>query len=227
MNSAIPTDDKIADAARQILDEQASALYLSRLGQDLRAKFGPGFKIALGTRSLGEFVSEHLGDAYEVWGKGPYKRVGVHGSADEDVSPKPRLRYRKAAWDAFSVPLNSESKRWINLGPPLKYYDGEEAPATDNAVEVRPDFIIGDGHPRQERAGAVAASIRRWAEENRIPLDRLEDHAPPDPAVRAPRTSGVPESLDALRRMISTIPEDERARYSLPLNLLGRLLQVP
>ncbi len=222
----MPTDDNIVAAAHRILGEQDGAIYLSRLGQDLRAEFGPAFKLALGSRPLGDFVCEHLGDTYEVWGRGPYKRVGPHGSAADDVAPKPRLKYLEAVWYAFSAPLGDGLKRWIDLGPPLSYVDAQEAPK-DSAIELSTDFIIGDSPARGERAGVIAASIQRWAEAHNILLSSLGDSEPQKATVRVSRSSGSPESLDALRRMIATIPEDERSRYSLPLNLLGRLLQVP
>lgn len=222
---ALPTDDAIAETARRVLDDKAGAIYLSRLGQDLRTEFGTGFKLALGSRSLGDFVAERLSDKYEVWGKGPYKRVGPHGSADQDTAPRPRLKYLDVVWKAFSFPIEEGLRRWIDLGPPPYCVDTKEPPA-DDALEVPSEFVIGDGHARRERADAIASSIQRWADLNNVPLNKLEEQVRPN-AKDAYRATEFPESLTALRRMIATIPDEERARYSLPLNLLGRLLQVP
>lgn len=219
-----PSDADITEAARSALHRHASTIYLSRLGQDLRKVFGANFKIALGTRSLGDFITEHLGDSYEVWGKGPYKRIGVLGSAARDDAPPPREKYPDALWRAFGTPVPNGCKRWVTIGPPLLVEDTEAAPG-DAAVEVSPGLVIADdGRGRRERAAAIGASIRRWAEETGIAQQSL---AEPERAANPPiHSTGHHAGAEALRQLIAIIPEDERAQYTLPMNLLWRLLQV-
>ena len=223
-DTLMPTDKDIAEAAYKILKEEKSPIYLSRLGQDLRKEFATSFKPALGARSLGDFVSEHLGDKYEVWGKGPYKRVGVIGSAAEDDILKPRQKFKDAVWEAFSTPLPDGHLRWIDIGPPLAVLHNAERPS-DSAVGIASEFIILDSLPRQ-RASEITASIRRWAETHAVASDALQDDMPVKKSVSANRETTPLEGLEALRRMISVIPEGERSQYSLPMNLLGRLLLV-
>jgi hypothetical protein len=221
-----PSDAEIADAARLALRTHAGTIYLSRLGQDLRQAFGANFKIALGTRTLGDFVNEHLSDTYEVWGRGPFKRVGVLGSASDDDAPPSRKKYLDAVWKAFSTPGREGHRRWITIGPPLSYVDAQDAPTKDS-VEISPDLIVvEDGRPRRERADAIGTSIRLWAETAGIPSSNLEE-APSETTPSKPRRADNANGADALRRLIAVIPEEERARYSLPMNLIGRLLQVP
>lgn len=220
----MPTDKAIAEAASNILKEEKSPIYLSRLGQDLRKEFGASFKPALGVRSLGDFVSEHLGDKYEVWGKGPYKRVGEIGSAAHDVIMKPRQKFQDAVWEAFSTPLPDGHLRWIDIGPPLTVLHNADRPS-ESAIGITSEFIILDSLPRQ-RASDITASIKRWAETHAVALDALQDGEPNKKTVSANRETAPLEGLEALRRMISVIPEAERSQYSLPMNLLGRLLLV-
>lgn len=219
-----PSDADITEAARSALRRHASTIYLSRLGQDLRQVFGANFKIALGTRSLGDFITEHLGDSYEVWGKGPYKRVGVLGSAAIDDVPPPREKYSDALWSAFGTPVPNGCKRWVTIGPPLSVEDTEATPG-EAAIEVSPDLVVGeDGRGRRERAAAIGASIRRWAEANGVPQQSLVE---PERASNPPtHSTGHHAGAEALRQLIAIIPEGERAQYTLPMNLLWRLLQV-
>ncbi|WP_267433844.1 hypothetical protein [Sphingomonas sp. GM_Shp_1] len=222
---AIPSDTDIADAARAALQDRAQTIYLSRLGQDLRQVYGASFKAALGTRSLGDFVVEHLGDTYEVWGKGPYKRVGVIGSAAADDAPPPLDKYPDTLWRAFGTPLPEGCRRWVSLGPPLSVEDAWDAPQ-QAAIEITADFVVEeDGRSRRERAAAIGASIRRWASQAGLPMTSLVEQAAAVPRAQPP--SGRPDGPEALRQLIAAIPEEERARYSLPMNLVGRLLQVP
>ena len=220
-----PSDADIAKAARLALQKHTGTIYLSRLGQDLRQAFGPAFKAALGTRSLGSFVDEHLGDNYEVWGKGPYKRIGVLGSAATDVTPSPRKKYHDAVWEAFSTPVQEGCRRWITIGPPLSVTDAEEAPA-DSAVEIAPDLIIEDGRSHRERSDAIATSIQHWANMAGISSSSLEEERP-QTIPSTPHQNQNASGTEALRRLIAAIPVEERAHYSLPMNLVGRLLQVP
>lgn len=219
-----PSDADIMEAARSALHRHASTIYLSRLGQDLRQVFGANFKIALGTRSLGDFMTEHLGDSYEVWGKGPYKRIGVLGSAATDDAPPPREKYPDALWRAFGTPVPDGCKRWVTIGPPLLVEDREAAP-DEAAIEVSSAFIVAnDGRSRRERAVAIGASIRRWAEATDIAQQSLVE---PERAANPPiHPTGHHAGAEALRQLIAIIPEGERAQYSLPMDLLWRLLQV-
>ncbi len=221
---AIPSDTDIADTARAALQDRAETIYLSRLGQDLRQVYGASFKAALGTRSLGDFVAEHLGDTYEVWGKGPYKRVGVIGSAAADDAPLPRDKYPDALWKAFGTPLPEGCRRWVSLGPPLSVENARDAPG-EAAIEITADFVVEeDGRSRRERAAAIGASIRGWASQAGLPMASLVERPVAAPPAQSPgaRSDGV----EALWQLIAAIPQEERARYSLPMNLVGRLLQV-
>lgn len=219
-----PSDADITEAARSALHRHASTIYLSKLGQDLRQVFGANFKIALGTRSLGDFITEHLGDSYEVWGKGPYKRIGVLGSAATDDAPPPREKYPDALWRAFGTPVANGCKRWVTIGPPLLVEDTEAA-LDDAAIEVSRNLIVvDDGRGRRERAAAIGASIRRWAETTGIAEASLTE--PPRAANPPIHRTGHHPGVEALRQLIAVIPEVERAQYTLPMNLLWRLLQV-
>lgn len=219
-----PSDADITEAARSALHRHAGTIYLSRLGQDLRQVFGANFKISLGTRSLGEFVTQHLGDSYEVWGRGPYKRVGVLGSAELDKAPPSQDKYPDILWRAFGTPVPDGCKRWVTIGPPLSVEDAGATPG-DAAIEVSPDLVVSeDGRGPRERAAAIGASIRRWAEASGVSRETIVE------ARQTPRSTGHPTKrqagVEALRQLIATIPEAERAHYTLPMNLLGRLLQV-
>lgn len=219
-----PSDADITEAARSALDRHASTIYLSKLGQDLRQVFGANFKIALGTRSLSDFITEHLSDSYEVWGKGPYKRIGVLGSAATDDAPPPRAKFPDILWKAFGTAVPDGCKRWVTLGPPLLVEDAEAAPG-DAAIQVSPDLVVvDDGQGRRERAAAIGASIRRWAEATGVSQQILLE---PERAENPPiHPTGHHSGAEALRQLIALIPEGERADYTLPMNLLWRLLQV-
>ncbi len=218
------SDADITEAARSALHRHASTIYLSKLGQDLRQVFGANFKTALGPRSLGDFITENLGDSYEVWGKGPYKRVGVLGSAATDEAPPPRAKYPDMLWKAFSTPVPDGCKRWVTIGPPLLVEDTDATPG-DAAIEVSPDLVVvDDGRGRRERAVAIGASIRRWIDATGVAQQSLlESERASSPPISP---TGHHAGAEALRQLIALIPEGERAQYTLPMNLLWRLLQV-
>jgi hypothetical protein len=223
-STPMPSDTTIAEAALKVLKEQNGPIYLSRLGQDLRKEFGAAFKETLGNRSLGDLVVEHWGDQYEVWGKGPHKRVGVVGSAKDDTEPKPRQKFIDEVWEAFSSPISEGLTRWIDLGPPVAISENRTKP-NEQAIEIPSEFLILSSLPRQ-KASDTAASIRRWAKINDVSLDHLEEREGPKATAVTGHPAGLMDGVEAVRRMIALIPEGERSEYQLPLNLLGRLLLV-
>lgn len=223
-STPMPSDTTIAEAALKVLKEQNGPIYLSRLGQDLRKEFGAAFKETLGNRSLGDLVVEHWGDQYEVWGKGPHKRVGVVGSSKDDTEPKLRQKFIDEVWEAFSSPISEGLTRWIDLGPPVAISENPAKP-NEQAIEIPSEFLIVSSLPRQ-KASDTAASIRKWAKINNVSLDHLEEHESPKTAAVTGHPAGLMDGVEAVRRMIALIPEGERSEYQLPLNLIGRLLLV-
>ena len=223
-STPMPSDTTIAEAALRVLKEQNGPIYLSRLGQDLRKEFGAAFKETLGSRSLGDLVVEHWGDHYEVWGKGPHKRVGVVGSAKDDTEPKPRQKFIDEVWEAFSTPISQGLTRWIDLGPPVVISENQTKP-NKQTIEIPSDFLVLSSPPRQ-KASDIAASIQKWAKINDISLDHLEEQASPKATAVTGYPAGIMGGVEAVRKMIALIPEGERSEYQLPLNLLGRLLLV-
>jgi hypothetical protein len=219
-------DDRIASTARDILLTYDQAIYLSRLGQDLGKTLGVSIKQVLGSRRLGDFIKEHLGEEFQVWGEGPYKRVGRQAEAEAEGASKPRVMFDPVVWKAFSTPIPEGSRRWLSTITPVSVFDSAQQQASESLIEVTAADIVGAVENQADRGAAIASAIKAWRGAHDVPQEALAFDRPKPRVTAAARPKGEENGLTALKLLVSTIPEAERSKYSLPLNLIGRLLQV-
>jgi hypothetical protein len=135
-----------------------------------------------------------------------------------------RFRYDPVFWAAFAKPIAEGKRRFIKIDQPFDMKDvSPEETAESDWYEIGVELIPPSDVPRQERQSAILVSISKWCNDNKLSCRRFVNTVN---AHRSPPSS-FPESnpgAAALIRMIDVIPEGERAKYSIGLDLVHKLL---
>lgn len=136
------------------------------------------------------------------------------------LAEKDSVRFGRAVWSAFSKPLKPHQRRYLEIGPPSKMYDlAESEPPPPLGLEVDPSLIYGAQPslvPIEERDEHIERTIRKWAADHKIPIDKLT------PANRLPT---IGEYHDATIDLIdfSDLSPAEKGRILIPLDILPKL----
>jgi hypothetical protein len=149
-------------------------------------------------------------------------------SLDQSVGQIGRIKFDPAVWAAFAKPINEECRRWLSTRRPLQFDDiggGGEQP--QERTEVPKEKIPDPNMPREERDKLIVANILAWCEEHGVNAQQLAaipKDRPPEFSLRGAGRDASSKGVSILRDLVEAIPKDERHNYSLPLNLIGRLL---
>lgn len=133
-------------------------------------------------------------------------------------------RFNRAVWLAFAKPILPEARRYLEIGPPSKYrdiYDDEEIPKL--GIEVDKNFISNardTPSSTEDHENRVAENIRNWANDNNIKIEELilSRRSRHDQSSRPHDHVNHFDYLD-----LSTLSPAEKARISIPLDLLSKI----
>ena len=206
----------------EILREADGApIYLSQIGGKLARKLGEPVKEITEGKRLSEIIREHLAEQVTFTGSGATLAVGLNSI---ELSKPQAIRFDKVFWTAFSKPIREGFRRFIQTDSPYNFVDVQgEQQETSKGIEIEPAFVPDSHLPKNIRDEEISNSINQWCIENGLkPIDFARSEA-------GSRKAGAPSGKDssgirALRNLIDEIPANERHGYSLPLDLLGRLL---
>lgn len=211
----------IADAALPLMEAHPEGLLLSRLGFELRRELGDNFRVLLGSKRLGDVLRQYVGSRALFDGHGSEMKVRLLPKIETQRAPI--IHFEPRFWAAFSKPIRPPStQRWLQTEHPFQFEDlqsGESAPA--GWMEVQASRIPSVALPTSERSSAIIESIGAWCAANRLDPEQFRQRA----RQRAQSTSPPSPGVLALRALVDAVPENERAKFSLPLDLISRLLR--
>lgn len=216
--------EEILLKAGEILESSDSPIKVAWLGQELNRVLDVSIRQVLGTKPLGDLLLERYGDTYEIQGIGPHKEIGKQGTWK---FRHPGTQYRSEFWTCFNTPRDSENRRWISKISPFISIDQKDCPG-EQYLEIEPRFLILEGQDVPNAAKFVRQNIQNWAVEHNFDLN-LVQRPEDDQMPRSPRRDERSEAssdfgMRAVRALLDAIPENERSQYSIPLDLLARLL---
>jgi len=211
--------------AGDLLKAEDGPIKVSVLGQRLNRELDTSIRKILGNKPLGDAILERFGDTYEVQGHGPFKEIGRIGewTFKNKIPPK----YDDRFWRHFATPLEPGVRRWISPSDPFAFVEQETAPS-ESHLEIEEHFLPKRGEDIPHRGRFVRHNIETWARAHQFDLDAIEAEVvkpiTSDGSRPARDLKSAEFGIRALNAIIDAIPESERASYSLPLNLVARLI---
>jgi hypothetical protein len=219
-------DDKtIAEAAQKILEDIPEGMSLAKLGQQLSRKFEFPLRHVLGSRKLSPVLRREIGSALEFGGTSGSETVRL--VTTDHLARK--IRFDPAVWAAFAKPIKANCLRWMSVEKPLTFDDIDESSAPpENRLQILASSIPDEALPHDERDRQVGESILAWCTENGLsPIDfshSAKERLKPEISQNSRTFQPPHKGTAALIALVAAIPLEERANYSIPLNLIGRLL---
>jgi hypothetical protein len=231
--SAVSEQD-IADAVKAVLASSPEPHLLSTLGNVLSKKFERPIRDILGETKLRTIIERYLGN--EVQFQGGNSRLEVR------ILPVEPHRYNRKFWTAFSKPVLSGRRRWIEPNYPFNFHDyedGEEPPK--GYLHIESSLVPAPEIPKDDRDVKIREIIQSWCAGVKRPAFDFSITPETKPVRRTPETGNAERNtqpfvktkvesgiihyrVDALIKFIDAIPEAERSRYSLPLDLIRRFV---
>ena len=218
-------DHQITGLVEQHWRENHAPLLLSQLGShgggqvahDVRAQ-GKGLKDYLRHRLADKVqVIEHTANP-TITGVVP---AGVASNADEGhdallektrQSPSATApRFHPAFWAAFRKPLEGSKRRYVSVGPPVRFQDSSEEDEPDGFLEV-PKAYIASPDMDDDR---TSQNVEKWIADNDLQRDTYLASAKPK------LDSGHPHNL--LDRLLLSLDRDDLSRMSMPLDVVLKL----
>lgn len=221
-----PKIEDIVLTIGKILEDAEGPMKLSLLGQLLNQRLDASIRQVLGNKPLGDLVLEHFGDRFEIQGHGPHKEVGRIG---EWVLERPSPRYDPRFWKHFSSSVGEGLTRWISDNDPYRSIDQTTAPQDGDYIEIEGHFLPQPGQELLNRGRFIRQNIETWARAHSFDLSRIETPSElgagdAKSSARLARNKSADFGTRAIQAILDAIPEDERSNYSLPLNLVARLM---
>ena len=188
--------------------------YLSGLGSLL----GEDKKLLekLSKRKLADFVEHVMG--YEIGKTGQHLNV-LHIVRPASAGPATPSARRKSPkfiseiWNAFSVPLEDNERRFIDIVTKTVSTDPNVLPAAVGAVrEITPEFVT-DGSLKSVEIGD---RILRWLEQEML-----------DPALFIASSRRDSDAPSLLQQMLELLDGDQLKRTTLPLDVVKALSERP
>lgn len=161
--------ESIKKRALQIIEMKKAAgvglYYLSQLSNDMGFKKGFRFENQFGLKfyELVESISEYKLETSKKDGTTRY--LILEENAKES---KKRPRYSKETWDAFSIPLISEEKRYAKISNDQLIYDSSPIKENIYIYEIDKKYIVDEEN--RLHADIIAKNIAEWLEKNSIGL---------------------------------------------------------
>jgi len=220
------SDEEIAQAIVNILGQSDAPIYMSALGLKLSSYFSRPLREILGDRKLKAIIEKQLAARIRLIGS--LSKIEVR-LVPEAAMIHPR-RYDPTFWAAFSKPLTAgKSVRALCPNSPYDfddYTDRSEVQAGWKTVEL-PDGLSSELQ-KSDREQIIKDAILKWCLKNNFDPSRFSISS----KARAPRgenSARSPTSDDtrvvALLKFIENIPEEERQKYTLPIDLIYLFLK--
>jgi hypothetical protein len=224
-------DAEVAEAAKELLKRAGDSMSLAALGQQLSRHFERPLRAVLGRRKLLPILRDQLGTSIQIDGESGSERATLkQGDGADRHSGK--IKFDPAVWAAFAKPILDGKQRWISVQKPFEFDDldeGSEHPP--GRVEVPSTMIPAQELGRPERDSQIISNIGLWCQQHSlVPAELAAVPKQRAPAQRtslsslAGREASSSKGVSALRALLEAIPAAEQAQYSIPLNLVGRLL---
>jgi hypothetical protein len=218
------TDQRIAESVLQVLREQSDPLqpqYLAAVGNRVSSLIGIPLRQILGGRKFRSVLASQLGQKLIFEGEPTEMRVKLASLSAADTQP---IRFASRFWAAFSIPIPPSCKRWIRPTAPFEFENRPEAIGGEpGEIEISPDHIPSTTLPRSERDVAIVDQIKRWCSANDKSIETFRETRDVRPSpIRVDKSN---PGLSSVLQLIEAVPESERGNFSLPLNLLHRLLK--
>ncbi len=223
-NQAQPVVDEvqIAERAMDVIRRNAGrSIRMAALGQEVSKGLNVSLRGILGKKPLSQLLRTTYPSELLITGEGTDVEVAL---APEGAGQSPARKYDPAVFSAFSKPIAEGFKRWLKVSRPFKFSD-LPSDQTGHGLEVEVTVSPDQFPSRLERNAAVEAAIGAWSERVGIDLSALPSNKKPSASLTSQGPVGDRGVL-ALRALAEAIPTSERGRYSLPLDLIGRLLGV-
>lgn len=241
MNAQFVSPSTLAESIHEIVltefQRTRTPHSLSRVGDAILDRYKLTFKELYPQSSLKEFILDYLADRIELTTDPDHPLlVSAHPKgadvdavvpiAREEATPKhrPAPEFDKAVWAAFAIPIERDRRRYLSKEMPFRFVDLSEGdPAPPNTFEIPRVLIVSRDIPRHDpvRKTNVLRNIQRWIEE-----EQLEER------LFLQKKEGLGEQadlqkagVDALLRFIEVVPESERARISIPLDILKKIIR--
>ena len=173
-----------------------------------------------------------------TWVNSQWKYQATPGQFSVAINNEPLPRLDKVLWAAFFKPIKEGDRRFIRLTPEVYFWDAPEDSAAPSPgwEEIEPHRIPAAELPLPQRNRAAYSAIEEWFKlrgyiledhiqrEDRSQTRRPSDSAPVNKTALSSPSVMEPKGIDALRHLVSSIPEHERKNYSISLDLLAALV---
>jgi hypothetical protein len=229
---ALSGENDLAALLLEILRKEGAQnepVRLSVVGQRLAARLARPLRDVLAGEKLRAVVERLLRGAAIFEGHGPKLAVRIGQSGEATKRP---IRFDPRLWAGFSKAIPPEKRRYIGLSGPFNFFDTIESVSDTYKIEISRDMVPDQAIPKQERDAQIVSNIEQWCRSNGLdPLDFVPYQAPvrltepiAHPEVPTHGSDKPAAGVDALLKLIEVVPEDQRAKYSLPIDLIYRLL---
>lgn len=205
---------------------------LSLVGQAL-SKQGLEVRKVLGEQRLADFIRTNLSDRLAILSlPADPKIVAAYPSgvdlgteidplgssavrpalrATETVSRKERIK--REVWFAFSHRLAPENGRVLRLSPIIEYVDYPRDGEPPIGYQIDNDMIVPPGSMvTSDRNNTIYSNIVNWATKNNIELSDIFE-----------RETERRSNRSVLDVLLTSIPESDLSRISMPLDIVNRL----
>lgn len=214
-------NEQIASLVKQRWTEHQAPLLLSQLGN-----YGNGM-IATQARqyasSLEAYLRDRLPDQVEVikHSSKPHlvgaipKDVEVQASGDVDAllektQDRPRdatPHFQRAFWTAFRKPLEKERNRYLSVNEPVQFVDSDSKDTPAGFVGISAEYIADSDADDVE----IQRRAQEWIIDNGFQQARF----------LVTRKRSIADNL--LDRILCTLDHNERARITMPLDVVLKL----
>lgn len=217
------THEVVAEAALPVLEQHPEGLLLSRLGQDIKRAIGD-FRAALGSKRLGDILREQIGSRVLFSGHGPEMRVLLR-PAEQANDDQSIIHFEPRFWAAFAKPIRPPgARRWIQIEHPFQFDDvANSDPPPSGTIEVQSSYIPSVAIDRGQRAKIIIENIKAWCKANS--QDQEQFRSRPRQRQKAQDATAAAAGVAALRALVEAVPEGDRSKHSLSLDLIGLLLR--
>lgn len=222
--------DKIVELCQSYWEENERVLLLSNLGESLEKD-----EITLikgGGLNLHQFIANNLSSKVTIQRqRAGSPKIGIMpidvkppDDIDEifqpskpSISSRPFLSFQSDIWHAFISSIPEGQKRWLILDDPIKFIDQLEPPSSEHAVHEIDKTDLNQTEPPGKE---FALSIKKWAEDKNIPLDRMTRER------YLAKSNYSIHGLNLLDELFKKLNSNELSRISMPLDIVEKLYGI-
>lgn len=221
---------RIVKLIADLYKETGKAITLSRI-PILLDRDGVSIRSVIGERKLKEFLAAELADKIRliqnpldplVWGALPGDvevdegEIAALFSKPEQKSPRD-IRFKPSVWAAFTKPLIPGSRRFLNVGSKVFFFDGpENLLPPGNWIEIGSDSIFV-GENEEDKHRIVPESILKWVGKNRIPIGVVSEG----------QFHSIHESdIKSWMMRLLDLPDRDLERILIPLDIVRKSFRI-